>query len=125
MRHNFIDANVLRSKPFTLENMPMHKEFVVDEFVDVENRNGEIEAVPAEVLSFENDNDEPVKPDGWRLILDTESVYKDPEKYQDIVDALSSDNCPIKTEYKKVKKYYMKLLKMQKQSGDDLFDMFN
>lgn len=123
--YNFIDANVLRSKPFTLENMPMHKEFVVDEFVDVENRNGEIEAVPAEFLSFENDNDEPVKPDGWRLILDTESVYKDPEKYQDIVDALSSDNCPIKTEYKKVKKYYMKLLKMQKQSGDDLFDMFN
>lgn len=124
--YNFIDTNVLKSEPFILENIPMHKNFVTEEFVNVKNnRSGEMESMPAEFIAFDNDNNEPVNPDGWRLVFNTESIYKEPEEYQDIVDALSSDSCPIKIEYKKVKTYYDKLLKLQKQSGDDLFDMFN
>ena len=56
--------------------------------------------------------------------IDIESILRNPEKHEDTIHLLESDDFPIRAEFLAVRAYMQELIDKEQAVGDDLFDLF-
>ena len=56
--------------------------------------------------------------------IDIETILRNPEKHEDTIHLLESDDFPIRVEFLAVRAYMQELIDKEQAVGDDLFDLF-
>jgi hypothetical protein len=59
---------------------------------------------------------------GWNLEFDVDRVLDEPEKYEEFINILDSDDFPLKEEYVQVRDYLEEMKEEQDPEGTNLFD---
>jgi hypothetical protein len=112
------------------DELPQEDEYLLDEWVylDSDYKSPEFESgtlinkddVPWE---YEEYFGEP-EVIGRYYEIDIEAILRKPEKHEDTIHLLESDDFPIRAEFLAVRAYMQELIDKEQTIGDDLFDLF-
>ena len=112
-----------------LANFPFCEEFVSREYVYLDEDWNDPEGVYSGGLIDKEDVSldyiyEYGDPDtvGWNLEFDVDRVLDEPEKYEEFINILDSDDFPLKEEYVQVRDYLEEMKEEQDPEGTNLFD---
>ena len=112
------------------DELPQEDEYLMDEWVylDSDYKSPEFEsgslinknAVPWEYKEYFGEPEVV----GRYYEIDIETILRNPEKHEDTIHLLESDDFPIRAEFLAVRAYMQELIDKEQTIGDDLFDLF-
>ena len=112
------------------DELPQDDEYLLDEWVYLDS---DYESPDFESGSLINKDDVPWEykeyfgePEvvGRYYEIDIEAILRNPEKHEDTIHLLESDDFPIRAEFLAVRAYMQELIDKEQTIGDDLFDLF-
>ena len=112
------------------DELPQDDEYLTDEWVYLDS---DYESPEFESDSLINKDDVPWEykeyfgePEvvGRYYEIDIEAILRNPEKHEDTIHLLESDDFPIRAEFLAVRAYMQELIDKEQAVGDDLFDLF-